>query len=84
MSNYNPDDYQQIIAVEDVTEEILQAVREIESGWYSEGRIDWEDVWERLERQTLNNGKKIDLGPEIGSPAMLKIRRVINKERREG
>lgn len=76
--------YTEITSADDVTEEVLEMVRNIESGWYLDRRIDWEDVWDRLEGSLLADGTYIDLGPETSTPAMRKIKRVINEERREG
>jgi len=73
-----------VTEAEHVTEEVLEAVRQIESGWFNDKPIDWEAVWERLDGSTLDSGLRIDLGPEYGSPAMRKIQRVIRAERRAG
>lgn len=74
----------EVTSTSEVTEEILDIVREIESGWYNSTPIDWEDVWERVEGTNLNDGTYLSLGDEYGSPAMKKIQRVIRAERRAG
>ena len=80
---YDPAEWTEIVTVESVTEEVMQLARDIESGWYSDAtRIDWEDFWSRLEGTHLQDGTRIDLGSETGSPAMKKIQATINKERR--
>lgn len=73
-----------IIEAADVTDEVLEEAWSIVSGWYGEGHIDWQDVWDRLERRTLNDGRGIDLGEDSNSPAMQKIQREIRKWRAHG
>lgn len=74
--------YTEVRSAEDVTDEILEMVRGIESGWYAESRIDWLDVWDRLERMRLEDGSYPDLGSAADTPARKHIRRIINAERR--
>lgn len=73
-------DYE-VRTAEDVTPEIIEIVQGIVEGWYDEGRIDWEDVWDRVERTYLDDGRGIDMGTDLGSPAILKIKREIRKWR---
>lgn len=65
-----------VIAAKDVTQEDLDEALSIVEGWYNEGRIDWDDVWERMERYS-----DLDLGPEMDSPAMRKMQRYVRAER---
>lgn len=76
--------YTTVTTAEQVTEEIIELVRGIESGWYNDKPIDWEDVWDRIEGSTLNDGTRLDLGTESDSAAMRKIQRIIREERRAG
>lgn len=69
---------------DDVTEEILELVQGIVEGWYDEGRIDWEDVWDRMEKRTLEDGRGIDMGTDLASPAIKKIKKHIRKWRALG
>lgn len=62
-----------------VTDELVEAAYEIVDGWYQEGRIDWEDVWDRLERQ-----QDLDLGTDLLSPELKEIKKRVLKMRREG
>src|SRR5690606_22975348 len=64
--------------------EIIEQAVEITDGWYADGPIDWDDVWDRLERSRLADGRGIDLGNDQDTPAMRKIRRETRKRRREG
>jgi DNA-binding PadR family transcriptional regulator len=73
-----------IVEEDDVTEEVLEVVQGIVSGWYDEGRIDWEDVWDRMERTRLADDRGIDMGGDLGSPAIKKIKREIRKWRAQG
>lgn len=66
----------------DVTDEIIELAHGIVDGWYPEGKIDWTDFLERLERRTLDNGDTIDLGTDWQSPAIRKIQREIREYRR--
>jgi hypothetical protein len=68
--------------VADVTEEILSAVESVIDGWYSTGRIDWEDVWDRVEGTRLANGTRLTFS-ELDSPAQRKIKRQVKKRRAE-
>lgn len=76
--------YTTVTAAADVTPEVMDYARSVVEGWYNDGRIDWENVWERMDGTTLNDGTQLDLGTEIDSPAMRKIQRTIRKEFREG
>lgn len=76
-------DYE-VRTAEDVTPEIIEIVQGIVEGWYDEGRIDWDDVWDRVERTYLDDGRGIDMGTDLGSPAILKIKREIRKWRAAG
>lgn len=69
---------------EDVTDEILEIVKGIVEGWYDEGRIEWDDVWDRMERTYLDDGRGIDMGEDLDSPAIRKIKREIRKWRSQG
>ena len=71
-----------IMQTDQVTEEIIQAAVDIVEGWYNEGRVDWDNVWDRMDGQVLNDGSEIDMGTDIESPAMRKIKREVNKRRR--
>lgn len=73
-----------VVASSDVTDEILELVRSVESGWYNDSPIDWEDVWDRVDGSRLTDGTCLDWGPETDTPAMRKIQRVIRAERKAG
>lgn len=63
----------------EVTDELVEAAYEIVQGWYQEGRIDWDDVWDRLESQVND----LDLGTELESPELLELKKRVLKMRRE-
>lgn len=66
--------YTSVLKEEDVTDEIIDIVLGVVEGWYNEGRIDWEDVWERAEGAELADGTELDFGTDLDSPAMRKIK----------
>ena len=76
------DDYAPRTA-EDITDDLVQRAVDIVDGWYDEGRIDWADVYDRLEKQTLDDGRGIDLGEDLGSPALTVLKNRVRKARRE-
>lgn len=65
-----------------VTGEIVDLVWDIVDGWYQEGRIDWEDVWDRLDGSTIQDGTILDLGDDLLSPALVLIKARISRKRR--
>ena len=75
--------YVLVTTADQVTDEVTDAARGICDGWFNDGPIDWDSVWERLDGTTLADGQRIDLGPEMHSPAMQRIQRTIRKERRD-
>ena len=66
---------------QDVTEEMVTMAEEIVSGWYDEGRIDWEDVWDRMEKYPLEDGSRLDMGTDLGSPALRYIQSQVRTRR---
>lgn len=76
--------YTALTAVETVTDEIVGMVREITDGWYPDTRIDWEDVWDRLDGSELADGSIVDSGGDLGAPALVKIKNLIRNERKAG
>lgn len=74
--------YHEITKASDVTDEVIGMVRDIADGWYSDGPIDWEDIWDRLERSPRDDWSFFSVGSELDSPAIRKIKKVIRDERR--
>lgn len=68
----------------EVTDEVKQMAYDIVDGWYQEGRIDWEDVWDRLDGSKLADGTELDLGNDLTSPELQQLKRAVQKMRREG
>ena len=65
-----------IRSVEDVTEDVMAvvwlALGVVDVG----GRIDWETVWDRMERIAFHGGPgRLDMGRELDSPAQREIQR---------
>jgi DNA-binding PadR family transcriptional regulator len=73
-----------IVEADDVTEEVLEVVQGIVEGWYDDGPIDWEDVWDRMEKTRLKDDRGIDMGEDLDTPAIRKIKREIRKWRAQG
>lgn len=60
--------------------ELLEAVETIYDGWYAEtSRVNWHDFLDRLERHT-----DVDLGCNMQSPRILKIKKHIAAYRKLG
>lgn len=76
--------YTALTDAESVTDEIVDMVREITDGWYQDTRIDWENVWDRLDGSELEDGSIVDSGTDLGAPALVKIKKIIRAERKAG
>lgn len=74
--------YTQPVKAEDVTEELVHLVWDVVDGWYQEGRIDWGDVWDRVDGSELADGTRLDLGNDLNTPALAALKRAIQKRRR--
>lgn len=68
----------------DVTDEVMKIAQGIIGGWYDKGLIDWEDVWYRMDKSFLEDGRGICMGESMDSPAIRKIKRQISAWRRLG
>lgn len=53
-------------AYDTIPSELKDATLEIVRGWYPNGRIDWEDVWDRLDGTELEDGRKVDIQTLVG------------------
>lgn len=59
-------------------EELMSAAESIFDGWYADSnRVDWDDFLDRLELQT-----DFDLGSDMGSPLIKKIKSHISNYRK--
>ncbi len=74
--------YKEIQSAADVDSELLEMAESVYDGWYSEGRIDWEDFIDRLDESICQDGRVIDLGDSLDSPAIRKIKAHIRAYRR--
>ncbi|GAA0955553.1 hypothetical protein [Nonomuraea longicatena] len=66
----------------EVTDEIVGYAVEIVDGWYQAGRIDWEDVWDRLDGTELVDGTRLDLGTDLASLELVALKAAVRKVRR--
>ncbi|WP_330174559.1 hypothetical protein OG875_13995 [Streptomyces sp. NBC_01498] len=76
-------DYAPAVA-NDITDEIVKMTVGVVDGWYSETRIDWTDVLERVERYKLEDGRGIDFGPDWTSAAIKRLKSRVRAELRKG
>lgn len=75
--------YSKITTVDDVTDEIIAMAQEIYAGWYNNSqRIDWDNFLDRLDGSQLEDGSIVDLGNDMGSPAIRKIQGEIRAYRK--
>ena len=77
----------EVVAIEDVNGEILDAAQEVEESWFAdEPRIDWDNFWDRLDGYEIasHEGRELDLGSETDTPAMRRIQRHIRDLRSQG
>lgn len=63
----------------DITDELIEACADIVDGWYQDRRVNWEDVWDRLDGREMNDGRILDLGDSLVSPALLALQRKTRK-----
>ncbi|MGW3274498.1 hypothetical protein ACWDFH_23960 [Streptomyces kronopolitis] len=82
MAEFKPDF--EVRSTKDVTNEVLKIVKGIVEGWYNSGSVDWEDVWDRMEKSQLDDGRGVDMGTDLDSPAIRKIKREIGVWRNSG
>lgn len=75
--------YHSLREVESVTQEVLDMVETITDGWFSDVRIDWEEVWDRLEGYELEDGSYPEI-PDMDNPAIRKIKKYIRDLRKLG
>jgi len=69
--------------VDTVTGEVIDIVWRLTEGHYPAMPIDWDDIWDRLNGDWLNDGRYLDLDGCEGSPALIKIKQDILRLRRE-
>ena len=55
---------------------LIERVAEIVDGWYAERRIDWEDVWDRLESQGVTNHIEVEIN-SIDSPLQRHLKKYV-------
>lgn len=64
-----------------VDEEIMGIFRSVVDARYPDGRINWGYVWESVDGRKLRDGSRIDLGTDLDSSAMRKMKDRITRER---
>jgi len=73
-----------LVSAEDVTDEILELAVTITDDFYPDQRIDWGDVWDRMDGATLTDGRELDVGTDLMSPALVKIKAYVRGLRKMG
>jgi hypothetical protein len=73
-----------IVEAGDVTPRVMEYVQDIITGYFPTGTIDWEEVWQRLERRTVDGDRNIVMTRDANSSAVHKIQRQIRKWRAQG
>lgn len=76
-------DRRTLVDAEDVPEELLDRAVDVADSWYGDGRIDWVDVLDRLDGFEASDGTCLDLGDNLTSPAIRKIKSHVRRIRRE-
>ena len=74
--------YTEIRSADDVTDEVIEIVLSVVDGWYQTGRIDWEDLLDRVDGNELADGSKIDFGCDMLSEAIRKVKTIVQNHRR--
>ncbi len=76
-----------VVQANQVTEEILQFAYDVVDGWYQgTSRMtisDWEDLLDRIDGLELEDGTILDLGKNMLSPAIKKIKAHVRDYRRQ-
>lgn len=73
-----------ITAADDVPEALLAYAVEVTDSHYSDEQpIDWDDVVDRIDGFELADGTRADLGQDLLSPAIRKIKRHVNQTRKD-
>jgi hypothetical protein len=75
-------DYTYIRSKESVSDEILRGAEYTNDLWFNDvSRIKWSQFWDLLEGWPLLDGTCLDLGAELGTPAMKEIKKHIRAYR---
>ena len=76
----------EVIEAADVTDEMLIMAKSMEEVWFREDRwIDWRSFFAGFDGSVIpSTGREVDLGDELGSPAMNRIQRHIQRQRLAG
>ncbi|MFJ2783693.1 MULTISPECIES: hypothetical protein [unclassified Streptomyces] len=67
---------------DEVTEEIIELTLEIADSFYAESRIDWDDVFYRLDGTELADGRELWMPTDWLAPSIAAIKKAVNKARR--
>lgn len=68
-------------SADDVTDEMVALAVSVIEGRYDTGRIEWDDVWDRMDGFELADGTLLDLGDSLTSPALLELKQRVRSAR---
>ena len=69
--------------LDDITDEVRQIVRSIVEGWYPTGRIDWEDLADRIDGTTLEDGSALSLPNHFDHPIFKELKKIAKEAQAE-
>jgi hypothetical protein len=61
-----------------IVDELEELTAEIVTGWYGGRRVDWEDVWDRLDGTELKDGRVLNI-EMLDSPLQRELKKRIRK-----
>lgn len=76
--------YAYIVEESDLTEEILRAAEDVHDAYFADDkRVDWEDLWDRLDGYRLDDNTRLDLPDQLDSPVFTALKKHLKQHRRE-
>jgi hypothetical protein len=76
-----PDQWRTIRTAEDA-DAIRDHIESVHSGWFTgPDPIDWEDFIDRLDGRRMENGSLIDMGGQLDSAAIRRIKAIVRELR---
>ncbi len=68
----------------EVTEEMVLLALDIADGFFTDRRIDWDDLLYRLDGAELHDGRRLCMPDQMTDPAIVALQRRVNAYRRAG
>lgn len=73
----------EVRTVADITDEVREIVQSTVEGWYPSGRIEWNDLWDRIESVPLDDGTKPSLPGDLSSPVFKELKKIAKEAQAE-